>query len=106
MGGTPPEVQKRKSERRRITTTSADRPQKTGLEPAVPEGVYLEPETNLMWTMKDNGEDIDWQQANKYAEQLRLGGYSDWQLPTIEELEKLYDPQNSTNHNIRKPFFG
>jgi hypothetical protein len=57
-----------------------------------------------MWTMKDNGEDIDWQQANKYAEQLRLGGYSDWQLPTIEELEKLYDPQNSTNHNIRKPF--
>jgi len=57
-----------------------------------------------MWTIQDNGEDIDWNQANQYAEQLRLGGYSDWRLPTIDELEKLYDPQSSEKYKIRKPF--
>ncbi len=83
---------------------AADRPQKTGVKSAVPEEVYLDPETRLMWTIQDNGKDIDWHQANKYAEQLRLGGFSDWRLPTIDELEKLYDPQNSSLHKIRKPF--
>jgi len=85
-------------------TTATDRPQKTGLKPAVPEKVYLDPETRLMWTIQDNGEDIDWHQANQYAGQLRLGGYSDWRLPTIEELERLCDPQNSSAYKIRKPF--
>ncbi len=85
-------------------TTAANKPRKTGLEPAVPEGVYLDPETKLMWTIEDNGKYIGWHQANKYAEQLGLGGYSDWRLPTVDELEKLYDPQNSRAKNIRKPF--
>ena len=57
-----------------------------------------------MWTIQDNGKDIDWHQANQYAGQLRLGGYSDWRLPTIDELEKLYDPQNSSAIKIRTPF--
>ena len=83
---------------------AADRPQKAGLEPAVPEDGYLDPETRLMWTTQDNGENIDWDQASKYAEQLRLGGYSDWRLPMIDELEKLYDPQNSKEYKIRIPF--
>ena len=89
-----------KKERQR---KAADRPQKTGLQPAVPEEVYLDPETNLMWTIEDNGKDIDWHDANQYAEQLRLVGYSDWRLPTIDELAKLYDPQNSSLPKIRKP---
>ena len=61
----------------------------------VPEGVYLDPETRLMWTMEDNGTDIRWPQANQYAKQFSLGGYSDWRLPTIDELEKLYDPKGA-----------
>ena len=59
----------------------------------IPEGVYLDPQTRLMWTIEDNGSDICWKQANAYAKRLRLGGYSDWRLPTIEELEKLCDPE-------------
>src|SRR5205807_1728009 len=46
--------------------------------------------TGLMWTRRDNGEDINWREANEYAKKLALGGYSDWRLPTIDELEKLY----------------
>jgi hypothetical protein len=68
------------------------------------EEVYLDPETRLMWTIRDNGKDIDWRDANQYAGQLRLAGHSDWRLPTIDELEKLYDPENSSAYKIRKPF--
>jgi Protein of unknown function (DUF1566)/TIR domain len=66
-----------------------------------PEGIYFDSETQLMWTIKDNGKDVNWHDANKYAQKLRLGGYSDWRLPTIDELEKLYD---SGELDIRKPF--
>ncbi len=71
---------------------------------AVPEEVFLDPETKLMWTMKDNGKDIDWPEASQYAEELTLAGYSDWRLPTIDELEKLFDPEGSRPYKIRKPF--
>ena len=83
---------------------AADRPQKADRKSEVPEGVYLDPETNLMWTIRDNGKDINWHQANKYARQLRLGGYSDWRLPTVDKLEKLYDPQQKSDYRIRKSF--
>ncbi len=66
--------------------------------------VYTDPETKLMWTMQDNGNDIDWHDANEHAGQLKLGGYSDWRLPTLDELERLYDPQNKSSNKIRKPF--
>jgi hypothetical protein len=82
-------------------TTAADRPRKVGSRL---EGIYLDPETKLMWTTEDNGEDINWWDDTKYAEQLRLGSYSDWRLPTIDELEKLYDPKSGNKYNIRKPF--
>ena len=52
----------------------------------------------------DNGKDISWRRANKYAENLSLGGYSDWRLPTIEELDTLYDPEDGGECNVKKPF--
>jgi hypothetical protein len=58
----------------------------------------------LMWTRTDNLEDVHWNEANQHCEDLILGDYSDWRLPTIEELEKLYDPKEGTRFKIRKPF--
>lgn len=54
-------------------------------------GYWVDPSTGLMWAAKDNGEDIPWRKAMKYCNNLRLGGYSDWKLPTVEELEGIYD---------------
>ena len=55
-------------------------------------GVWTDPATRLTWTNRDNGSDVYWNQAIAYCTNLRLDGYSDWRLPTIEELESIYDP--------------
>jgi hypothetical protein len=52
---------------------------------------WIDPQTNLMWTLKDNGSDVEWNEAMSYCQQSRLGGFSDWRLPEIGELEGIYD---------------
>lgn len=54
-------------------------------------GTVLDSQTGLIWAARDNGENINWMNAKKYCEDYRGGGYSDWRLPTIKELEGLYD---------------
>jgi hypothetical protein len=44
-----------------------------------------------MWTKKDNGSDVNWQQATDYCRKLQLAGHSNWRLPTIDELQGIYD---------------
>lgn len=46
---------------------------------------------NLMWATKDNGKGIDWQSAKSYCENYRSGGYTNWRMPTLDELAGLYD---------------
>ena len=58
----------------------------------------LDTRTNLMWAAKDNGRDINWANAKSYAENYRGGGYSDWRMPTQDELAGLYD-SSVKNHN-------
>ena len=58
-----------------------------------------------MWAINDNGKDITWADAGQYCKNLSLAGLSGWELPPIDELEKLYDPQHSSDYlKIRKPF--
>ncbi len=54
-------------------------------------GTVLDSKTGLMWASKDNGEDINWQNAKRYCEKYRGGGYTDWRMPTQDELAGLYD---------------
>ncbi len=61
-------------------------------------GTVLDTNTGLMWAAKDNGEDINWSDAKRYCENYRGGGYTDWRLPTQEELEGLYDKNKKTKH--------
>jgi hypothetical protein len=59
-------------------------------------GYWVDPSTGLMWTAKDNGNDISWGNAVKYCQNLRLAGYSDWRLPSIDELQNIYDDSGFT----------
>lgn|ERR1035437_3347380 len=56
---------------------------------------WTDPATGLMWTKEDNGWDVNWNQASAYCSNLQLAGYSGWRLPTIEELQEIYDPSVS-----------
>jgi uncharacterized caspase-like protein len=54
-------------------------------------GTVLDTSTNLMWATKDNGSDINWVNAVRYCETYRGGGYTDWRMPTKDELVGLYN---------------
>jgi hypothetical protein len=55
-------------------------------------GVWTDPATGLMWTKKDSGGKLSWQHAIDYCHNLKLDGHGDWQLPSVDELQSIYDP--------------
>ena len=59
--------------------------------------------TGLAWALKDNGSEVSPNQASNYCRSLRSGGYSDWRLPTIEELEALFNSKLSKQNKIKGP---
>ena len=54
-------------------------------------GTVLDTRTNLMWAVLDNGSNINWRDAKEYCDNYRGGGYTDWRMPTQDELAGLYD---------------
>ncbi|MCI5178254.1 MAG: DUF1566 domain-containing protein [Candidatus Electrothrix sp. AW3_4] len=48
------------------------------------------------WQRCDDGNTYLWQEAKDYCENLVLGGYSDWRLPTKDELKSLVVCTNGT----------
>ncbi len=68
---------------------------KDGHFTAYDNGTVLDTKTNLLWSDKDNGKMIPWPYAKTYCDNYRRGGYKDWRMPTLEELETLYDKSKS-----------
>ncbi len=68
-------------------------------------GTVLDTKTNLMWAANDNGKEINWKDAKSYCESYRGGGYTDWRMPTQDELAGLYDSSITqiNESNPRKP---
>jgi len=58
-------------------------------------GTVLDTRTGLMWAAKDNGSGINWANAKSYCENYRGSGYSDWRMPTQDDLAGLYDAGKS-----------
>jgi hypothetical protein len=52
---------------------------------------WVDPSTGLMWTARDNGKAVTWHKADSYCRKLRLVGYRDWRLATLDELASLVD---------------
>jgi Protein of unknown function (DUF1566) len=61
---------------------------------------WLDPSTGRMWAAKDNGKAVSWKSAAKYCQSLRLAGYSDWRLATLDELASLVDKPTSLPERV------
>lgn len=58
---------------------------------AYPGKIVLDKKTSLMWAAEES-EALSWHDAQKYCKKFRGGGYKDWRMPSVTELEGLYDP--------------
>jgi len=54
------------------------------------DGTVTDTSTGLMWQQVTAGSMI-WEQAIGYCENLSLGGYTDWRLPNLNELQSIVD---------------
>ena len=64
-----------------------------GTGPAIAQdgaAVWKDDATGLTWAVKDNGMPITPNEGNSYCDALKTGGL-DWRLPTIDEVESIYD---------------
>ena len=65
--------------------------------------------TNLLWQHSSPSTPVTWHEARTYVQQLndmRYGGYTDWRLPTLEELASLLEPVKSSHHVYLDAAFG
>lgn len=68
------------------------------------DGTCLDARSGLVWTRTDNAFDIDWYGAESYCATLATGGWQDWRLPTIEELEQLHQPRSLAYYKLPAAF--
>jgi hypothetical protein len=72
----------------------------------IQQGLVVDVRSNLMWsrcllgavwngyTCEGRAILYNWQQAQAVAKAVRDGGYTDWRMPTLEELKTLADTEN------------
>jgi hypothetical protein len=48
----------------------------------------------LMWAKTDNGKRSNYEPAQAFVQEYSAGGHTDWRLPTLAELETLYDERH------------
>ena len=60
------------------------------------DGTVTDNVTGLMW-QQDPGEKMTWPEAVEMVETFELAGYTDWRLPTIQELYSLIDFSGQTD---------
>jgi len=55
------------------------------------DGTVTDAATGLTWMQTDSSQPMRWADALAYAEDLELGGHSDWRLPNAKELQSIVD---------------
>jgi len=73
-------------------------------------GTVLDTRTGLMWQKTDSYHDVkkgmNWYEALEYVDSKnaqKFGGYDDWRLPTLNELQEIWDPQRSVASKDGEP---
>ena len=68
------------------------------------DGTVLDTKTNLIWAAKDDGKGLIMEDAKDYIENYQGGGYTDWRMPTMDELETIYkrNPENQDGYHFTK----
>ncbi len=54
------------------------------------DGTVTDQQSGLMWQQSETDE-MTWEEALQYCEDLELAGYSDWRLPNRNELQSIVD---------------
>jgi hypothetical protein len=71
------------------------------------DGTVLDRQTGLLWLKsgKSTLGAMAWKEAGSFCKGLQFAGYTDWRLPTKEELASIVDPSNqSPALPIKSPF--
>jgi len=90
------EAEKQKPETAKLSPTpSLKEIARDGHFIAYDDGTVKDTRTGLMWASKDNGRDVTWEEAKEYCENYRGGGYTDWRMPTQDDLARIYDYNKS-----------
>ena len=61
------------------------------------DGTILDSRAKLIWKKDTSNKPLSWEEAITYCEELDYAGYTDWRMPTLAELQGLYNPNNN-NH--------
>ena len=62
-------------------------------------GTVLDTKTKLMWATESDSESL-YHDVKRYIEDYRGGGYTDWRIPSMGELEEICDPETKINKDI------
>jgi hypothetical protein len=54
------------------------------------------------WSLVTGSQAVPWAEAEEFCDTLLAGGFDDWRLPILAELESLHDP--AATRSIRGPF--
>ncbi len=72
--------------------------------------IWIDPSTGLKWTERDNGQNVNWNDATNFCANLNSRGYggysSGWSLPSVDELANLYDRTATRTYVYRGPPHG
>jgi hypothetical protein len=59
------------------------------------DGTVSDLATHLMWQQSDSVDGMEWAASLEYCETLDAGGYADWRLPDVKELQSIVDYSRS-----------
>jgi len=55
------------------------------------DGTVVDNNTGLIWQEIPSSDEYSWQESIDYVNDLELGGYDDWRVPTVKELYSIAD---------------